>query len=120
MTTNLFVTANVKKIANLGSFRILLPFFSTSWCVRVINSAIFNSFHNRVEFGTIFEGLSKFRGGVEHPKSPPPSVRHWYELQEKMLVYEECCAAYVDSWLRTFRDSILVLTSSEKQFCWID
>ena len=72
MTTNLFVTANVKKIANLGSFRILLPFFSTSWCVRVINSAIFNSFHNRVEFGTIFEGLSKFRGGVEHPKSPPP------------------------------------------------
>ena len=27
MTTNLFVIANVKQIANLGSFRILLPFF---------------------------------------------------------------------------------------------
>jgi len=27
MTTNLFVTANVKQLRNGGSFRILLPFF---------------------------------------------------------------------------------------------
>jgi hypothetical protein len=63
-TTNLFVIANVKKkIANLGSFRILLPFFFFFWCVGVLNSAVFNSFHNRVEFGTNLEGLQNFRGG---------------------------------------------------------
>ena len=37
---------------NLGSFRILLPFFGTSWGVGVPNSGIFNSFHNGVGFGT--------------------------------------------------------------------
>ena len=41
MTTNLFVIANVKPIANLGSFGILLLFFRTSWGVGVHNSAIF-------------------------------------------------------------------------------
>ena len=56
---------------NLGSFRILLTFFRTSWGVGVLNLAIFNSFHNRVEFGTILEGLRNFGGGVEHPKHPP-------------------------------------------------
>jgi len=49
MTTNLFVIANVKQLRTDGSFRILLPFFRTSWGVGVLNSAIFNSFHNRVE-----------------------------------------------------------------------
>ena len=49
-----------KKISNLGSFRILLPFLRTSWDVGVLNSAIFNSFHNRVEFGTILEGIQNF------------------------------------------------------------
>ena len=63
MTTNLFIIANVKKTANLGSFRILLPFFQTSCSVGILNSAIFNSFHNRVESGTILEGLRNF-GGV--------------------------------------------------------
>jgi len=47
MTTNLFVIVTVKQF---GSFRILLPFFRTSWSVGVLNSAIFNNFHNRVEF----------------------------------------------------------------------
>ena len=37
-----------------------------------------------------------------------------------MLICEECCAAYVDSWLPTFRDSILVIASRKKQFGWID
>ena len=78
MTTNLFVIANVKQLRTGGSFRILLPFFRTSWGVGVLNSAIFNSFHNQVEFGTILEGLRKFGGwvggggvgwGFEHP--PP-------------------------------------------------
>jgi len=67
MTTNLFVTANVKQLQTGGSFRILLPFFRKSRSVGVLNSAIFNSFHNRVEFGTILEGLRNFGGGwFEH------------------------------------------------------
>jgi len=53
-TTSLFVIAYVKQLRGTGgSFRILLPFFSEH-----LNSAIFNSFHNWVEFGTILEGLS--------------------------------------------------------------
>jgi len=63
MTTNLFVIANVKQLRTDGGFRMLLPFFRTSLCVGILNSAIFNSFHNRVVFGTILEGLRNFRGG---------------------------------------------------------
>jgi len=63
MTTNLFVIANVKQLRTGGSFRILLSFFQTSWGVGVLNSAIFNSFHNRVEFGTILEVLQNLGGG---------------------------------------------------------
>jgi len=69
MTTNLFVIANVKQLRTDGSFRILLPFFLTCWGVGVLNSEIFNNFHNRFEFG----GPSEFRGGVEHLLPP---VRH--------------------------------------------
>jgi len=72
MTTNLFVIANVKQLQTGGSLRILLPFFRTSWGVGILNSAIFNSFHNRVEFGKILEGLRNFGGlGVEPPKPSP-------------------------------------------------
>jgi len=71
MTANLFVIANVKQLRTGGSFRILLPFSRTSWSVGVLNSAIFNSFHNQVEFGTILEGLRNFGGGgFEQPKPP--------------------------------------------------
>ena len=72
MTTNLFVVAIVKTIGNLGSFRILLPFFRTSWGVGILNSAIFNSFHNRVEFGTILEGFRNFGGGGSFEPTQPP------------------------------------------------
>ena len=41
VTTNLFVIVNVKQLRTCGSFRILLPFFRTSWGVGVLNSAIF-------------------------------------------------------------------------------
>ena len=51
-------------------------FFRTSWCVGILNSAIFNSFHNRVEFGTILEGLRNFGGGGMF-EPPPLSVHHW-------------------------------------------
>ena len=75
MTTNLIVIANVKQLRTGGSFRILLPFCRTSWGVRVLNSAIFNSFHNLVEFGTILEVLRNFGGGggLNTPNLPLPS-----------------------------------------------
>jgi len=63
MTTNLFVIANVKQLRTGSSFRILVPFLRTSWGVGVLNSVIFNSFHSRVEFGMILEGLQIFGGG---------------------------------------------------------
>jgi len=76
MTTNLFVIANVKQLRTGGSFRILLPFLRTSWGFGLLNSTIFNSFHNQVDFGTILAGLRNFGGWglFEHPK--PPSLRH--------------------------------------------
>ena len=60
-TTNLLLIANVKQLRTNSSFRIVLPFFRTSWGVGIVNSAIFNSFQNRV--GTILEGLRNFGGG---------------------------------------------------------
>jgi len=74
MTINLFVIANIKQLRTGGGFRILLPFFRTSWGVGVLNSVIFNSFHNRVEFGTILEGLRYLGGGggFNPQNSPPP------------------------------------------------
>jgi len=81
MTTNLFVIANVKQLQTDGSFRILilLPFFRTSWCVGALNSAIFNSFHNRVEFGMILEGLQNFGGVFEHTHT-------WYTTVLKLFL----------------------------------
>jgi len=82
MATNFFVIANVKQLRTDGRFRILLPFFRTSWSVGVLNSAIFNSFHSRVEIGTILEGLRNFGGRVGGLNTPPPqtpSVRHWLQ-----------------------------------------
>jgi len=62
MTTNLFVIANV----NNCEPAVVFAFYCLSRNSRgvgVLNSAIFNSFHNRVEFGTILEGLRNFGGG---------------------------------------------------------
>ena len=73
MKTNLFVIANVKQLRTDSSFRILLPFFWTSWSVGILNSAMFNSFHNQVEFGMILEGLRNFGGGGWTPQTPT-----WY------------------------------------------
>ena len=53
---------------NLGSFRILLHFFRTSWGVDVLNSVIFNGF----KIGLILDGLRNFGGGGEVEPSNPP------------------------------------------------
>jgi len=68
MTANLFVIANVKQLRTGGSLEFYC-LFQTSWGFGVLNSAICNSFHNRVEFNTILEGLRNFN-------PPPPLVRH--------------------------------------------
>ena len=76
MTTNLFAIANVKQLRTEVVLEFYCLFFRTFWGVGVLNSAIFNSFHNRVEFGTILLGLRNFGGGVWTPQTPP-SVGHW-------------------------------------------
>jgi len=68
-TTNLFVIANVKQLRTQVVSNSL-AFFRTSWCFNVLNSVIFNSFHNWVEFGTILEGLRNFGWGVLSPRTP--------------------------------------------------
>ena len=78
MTTNLFIIANVKQL------RILLPFFRKSLGVGILNSTIFNSFHNRVEFGMILEGLRNF-GGVE-PSTPYPLVRPCFSVAKTKVL----------------------------------
>ena len=78
MTTNLFVIANVKQLRTYVVLEFYCFFFRTSWGVGVLNSAVFNSYHNRLEFGTILEGLRNFGGGVE-----PPSVRHCDKMNMK-------------------------------------
>jgi len=96
MTTNLFVIANVKQLRIDGSFRILLPFFRTSWGVGVLNSAIFNSFQNRVQFGTILEGLRNFgEGGVEPQPPRRYATGHCYiyintDSLNQPTLYEKC------------------------------
>jgi hypothetical protein len=72
MTTNLFVIDNVKQLRTLLVLEFYCLFFWTSWSVGVLNSAIFNSFHIWVEFGTILEALWNFRGGLNPPNKPPP------------------------------------------------
>ena len=90
MTTNLFVVADVKQLQTGGSFRILLPFYQTSWSVGILNSAIFNSFHNQVwhDFG----GSSEFRGeggGVNTP-NPPLSMPSFTQ-------YSSCQCSHITS-----------------------
>ena len=64
MTANLFVIANVKQLQTYVVLEFYCLFSRTSWSVGVLNSAIFNSFQSRVEFGTILEGLWNFGGEV--------------------------------------------------------
>jgi len=88
ITTNLFVIANVKQLRTGGSFGILLPFFRTSWGVGFLNSTIFNSFKNRIEFGTILEGFQNFGRGFETPTSPlgtPLSDLRYIRCNRKQL-----------------------------------
>jgi len=70
MTTNLSVIANVKQLRTGGSYRILLPFFRTTWGVGVLYSAIFNSFTIGLRLERFWRafGISE---GVAPAKHPP-------------------------------------------------
>ena len=70
MTANLFVIANVKKLRTGGGFRILLPFFRTSWGVGVLNSAIFTIGLSLERFWGAF-GISVGGGLTPHPRGTP-------------------------------------------------
>jgi len=94
MTTNLFVIANVKQLWTGGNFRILLHFFQTSCGFGFLSSASFNSFYNRVEFGTILEWLWNF-GGVEPPK-PLPHPRYATITNSKLVGQWEGMKAHVE------------------------
>ena len=64
MTTNLFVIANVKQLRTCVVLEFYCLFSEHLGGVGVLDSAIFDSFQNRVEFGTILEGLRNFGEGV--------------------------------------------------------
>jgi len=111
MTTNLFFIANVKQLRTDGSFRMLLPFFQTSWNVGLLNSAIFNSFHNRVEFGTISEGLRNFLGGGGlNPQPPPPRyAAAWVRHVADYSIILRCCTVSTGKYMSAFRSIIFCL-----------
>jgi hypothetical protein len=83
MTTNLFVIANVKHLRT-GSFRILLPFFRTSWGAgaqiqqfskkmiepRILVRLLRMYFPRNWEFGWALSKLRHLGGGVEPPPNP--------------------------------------------------
>ena len=83
-TTSLFVMANVKQLRTQVVLEFYCLFFRTSCGFGVLNSAFFNSFHNRVEFDTILEGLQNFGGWVESPKPPP---RYATDTNSDVLAY---------------------------------
>ena len=73
MTTNLFAIANVKQLRTYVVLEFHCLFFRTSWCVGVLNSAIFfYVFTIGLSLARFFGGPSQFRGGggFEHPKPP--------------------------------------------------
>ena len=87
MTTNLVAIANVQQLRTYVVLEFYCLIFWTSWCVGVLNSTIFfNSFHNRVEFDTIFwRAFGISRGGVfEHPKPPPGYATAEYESGDQV------------------------------------
>ena len=103
MTTNLFVIANVKQLWTRSSFRILLPFFWTPWGVDILNSAVFNSFYNRVEFGTILEGLQNFEGGSWNPHPRYDTVLNYLFFtgwQCQRSSWRMCARAQYTKWTK--------------------
>jgi hypothetical protein len=65
MTTNLFAIANVKQLRTYLVLELYCLSFRTSWCVGVLNSAIFLTvFTIGLILTRFFGGPSEFRGGL--------------------------------------------------------
>ena len=100
MTTNLFVIVNVNQLRTGGSFRILLPFFRTSWGVGVLNSAIFNGFQIGLSLARFWKSFGISEGGFESPKPPPRyatafCVRHtWISLVVFIEYWHVLCTLF--------------------------
>ena len=63
MTTNLFVIAKVKQLRTYVVLELYCLFPNILVCWHPKFSIFFNSFHNRVEFGTIFCRVFRISGG---------------------------------------------------------
>ena len=85
MTTNLFAIVNVKQLLTyvvLEFYCLFFPNILVCWRPKFRN--FLNSFHNRVEFGTIFWrafGISG-GGGFEHRNPTPPG---YATVQERLF-----------------------------------
>ena len=79
MPTNLFAIANVKQLRTYVVLEFYCLFFQTSWCVGVLNSAIFflTVFTIGLSLARFFGGPSEFRGGGLNTRNPPSRVRQW-------------------------------------------
>ena len=79
MATNLFVIANVKQLRTWVVLEFYCLFRNILGCWRPKFSNFLNSFHNRVEFGTIFwRAFGISCGGVKHPKPLPLGTPMFY------------------------------------------
>ena len=84
MTTNLFTIANVKQLRTYLVLEFYCLSFQTSWCVGVLNSAIFLTvFTIGLSLARFFEGPSEFWGGGLNTRNP--RVRHCYLHQQVTL-----------------------------------
>jgi len=70
MTTNLFAIANVKQLQTYVVLEFNFLCFQTSWCVGVLNSAIFFKFSQSGWVWQDFWRSFGISGGFEHPKPP--------------------------------------------------
>ena len=98
-TTNLFGHCKCKTITNLGSFRILLPFFQKSWGVGVLIQQFLNwlgclnrntkHFPLNLQSGSTLSKLGNFWGGFEHPTHPPtPGTPLGWWLDQVIKIHE--------------------------------
>jgi len=88
MTINLFVIANIKQLRTDGSFRIVLPFFRTSWSVGVLIQqflTVFTIWLSLARFWRAF-GISGGRGLTPPPPGTPLCTRILFHLISVALV----------------------------------
>ena len=91
MTTNLFIIANVKQLRTHVVLEFYCLFFRTSWGVGVLNSAIFNSFHNSGWIWHDFGGPSELRGAGGLNTPTPPRYATVFFMVRLLMHQPMCC-----------------------------